>query len=132
MSFEAPVSLRTVLQDVATSGITLIVDEGSEPDGYDAWQSTIWGGSGGGTGISVPLGVSLQEQLVAVADQIQEIVIEELWYSGHSASWPECPIHGGHPLKPVIAGPDAMWECPSDHTKLFMIGELPQEPPAAP
>jgi len=55
---------------------------------------------------------------------IQERVIEELWGQGRSASWPECPIHGGHPLDADLVDEPQTWFCPKDRSVIAQIGKL--------
>ena len=65
-----------------------------------------------------------EEQVAFVADQIQEIIIEELWAAGRSNVWPECPVHVTHPLKAGVADARAVWRCPRDGSVIAGIGEL--------
>jgi hypothetical protein len=59
-----------------------------------------------------------------VIDQVQEHVTEVLWGEGRSASWPECPVHGGHPLTCVASGGELFWRCPRDAGMRVMVGGL--------
>ena len=65
-------------------------------------------------------------RVVSLADQMQEIVIEQLWGRGDSATWPECPDHpGGHPLKAAeldVFGPS--WACPATGGPHFAVGSV--------
>jgi hypothetical protein len=63
-------------------------------------------------------------EAVDVLDVVQEEVIEELWGDGRSASWPECPEHGGHPLDSAIVEGRLMWRCPRDPAIAIPLGGL--------
>ncbi len=64
-------------------------------------------------------------EAVDVIDVVQEEVIEDLWREGRSASWPECPVHGGHPLDSVFDdGDNLVWRCPRDHGIVIPLGGL--------
>jgi hypothetical protein len=64
-------------------------------------------------------------RVVAVAEQIQEWVLEALWRRGASTNWPECPAHpGNHPLEPVVADRRAVWACPALGSVIADIGSL--------
>lgn len=47
-------------------------------------------------------------RLTAIADRLQDFVIEEV-----QGARPACPIHG-HPLNAIVAGDSAEWQCPED------------------
>jgi hypothetical protein len=65
------------------------------------------------------------DRLVHVADQVQEVVLEELWQLGLPATWPECPEHpASHPLTPVLTSAGPSWQCPKSRNTIAMIGEL--------
>ncbi len=59
-----------------------------------------------------------------IVDTIQEWAIEELWSQGRSASWPECPVHGGHPLQAALGPDHYAWVCPNDLSIEIEIGHL--------
>jgi hypothetical protein len=64
-------------------------------------------------------------RVVAVADQIQEIVIEALWGQGRSTTWPECPSHpGSHPLQAASQSGAPTWVCPASGRGWSAIGAL--------
>ena len=116
--------LETVLRDVRAAGIEILV----EPYSTDALHAPAWWaslpGDVGITGIGGwgPLG--RQELLRLLADQLQDIIIEQLL-----RAWPECPFHGDHALAVAdigVAQPDdrAEWSCPSDPILRVPIGDL--------
>ena len=79
---------------------------------------------GQGQGILVPDG-DRPRQLARVADQVQEWAVEELWYLGRPATWPECPFHPeSHPLEPAVIADTALWQCPKTAEPMGAIGEL--------
>lgn len=117
--------LAPILSDVAsTTGFHLNVDfdrpHPDYPGSLTCWIST---SSEGAAGFSV-VRVAEEEQTVMLADQIQELVIEELWSRRLSASWPECPTHRGHPLRSAVVETHAVWQCPQDSGIRFPIGGL--------
>jgi hypothetical protein len=116
-----------VLQDVAESGVALRIEEERWGD-TGGWEGWIVDSSGGKSGASIRFDAPAEEQVVEFADKIQEVVIEELWSAGRSSSWPECPIHSRHPLRPVVRESLAVWECPAEARTLFRIGQLGKGP----
>jgi hypothetical protein len=77
--------------------------------------------------LEMPHTRSMIHDAVDVIDVVQEEVIEDLWRQGRSASWPECPEHGGHPLDSVIDDGNLMWRCPRDQAIAIPLGELGQD-----
>ena len=63
-----------------------------------------------------------------VVDVIQEYVIEQLWGLGRSTAWPECPVHGGHPLDVGYANDVVVWQCPRDPSLQIPVGHLADDP----
>ena len=119
-------ALPPVRSDLAnTIGLTFIVREehwSDHPDQRTAWLA---GDSGGGVGIFVMAGESAPAQVAAIADQVQEWAIEELWGQGRSATWPVCPEHPKtHSLKPVVHDGVAVWCCPVSLAVVSAIGSL--------
>ena len=79
----------------------------------------------GGAGISITRGAGRTDQVVSLADQVQEWAVEALWGSGRSPVWPECPEHpDSHPLRPVARSGVAIWVCPSSQDEIGTIGSL--------
>ncbi|HEX9034363.1 MAG TPA: hypothetical protein VF834_21160 [Streptosporangiaceae bacterium] len=66
------------------------------------------------------------EQVVQLAERLQEWEIEELWTAGRQTSWPECPDHpASHPLDPDLNDSDlAVWRCPRTRREICPIGQL--------
>jgi hypothetical protein len=84
---------------------------------------------GMGRGVSIRTDLDDVENLVRVADQVQEFVHEHLqWFGGLPVAWPRCPDHPySHPLDPVVAGA-AVWRCPTTRRVIGAIGSLPAVP----
>jgi hypothetical protein len=84
-------ALEPVLRDVAaTSDVELAIGSDGRNDDYEAcvWIAT----SDGDTAlVRIDLGGTVAERVAAVADQVQEIVIEE--QSARASNWPMCPSH---------------------------------------
>jgi hypothetical protein len=63
-----------------------------------------------GTGVHVRAQESLVDRIVSVADRIQEVAIEALWFARLPVTWPECPLHpNSHPLAAVVVDSRPMW-----------------------
>ncbi len=75
--------------------------------------------------LQVPKTLSRQEQIVQVADQVQDWTVESLSRQGLPATWPECSEHpGSHPLRPALSGRSPVWECPRTGHTIAVIGSL--------
>ncbi len=117
--------LGYVLRDVTSSGLETPriepVDWYNDPQVSSAMIYSVRDSTG--RGVSVQNDLSLDRQLVAVADQIQEWVIEEVGTT-HS-NWPQCPLHpNNHPLAARIVDDRGVWACPASNTPVARIGEL--------
>jgi hypothetical protein len=77
--------------------------------------------------LEMPHTRSMIHDAADVIDVVQEEVIEDLWRMGRSASWPECPAHGGHPLDCVIDDGNLLWRCPRDPSVAIPLGGLGQD-----
>lgn len=76
-----------------------------------------------GRGVSVRNDLASAEQLVAVADQVQEWVFED--FGATRSNWPQCPWHpNNHPLSAALMDDRGMWACPSKRAPVAGIGEL--------
>ena len=120
-------ALGPVLRDVSrTSGVQLNVRwEWMANDETYAVRALA---DGVETGFVVEGRVPSQELVVALADQLQEVVIENRWGRQRESSWPMCPQHPhGHPLRPVLAD-EPIWQCPMNATIRYPIGELSINP----
>jgi hypothetical protein len=77
--------------------------------------------------LELPGSANMIHEPADVVDLIQEDVIEYLWQSGRSASRPECPEHGGHPLDPVLVDAVIAWRCPRGSVTI-PLGRLGADP----
>ena len=85
----------------------------------------VWASEEIGTGISIVSGESDAEQVVSVADQVQEVAIETLWMERLPVTWPQCPLHPDtHPLDPYLVQGRPVWRCPRSSTVVADIGSL--------
>ncbi|WP_426005055.1 hypothetical protein ACPFL9_00220 [Paenarthrobacter sp. NyZ202] len=117
--------IRQVLRDVSSAGLEEPRIEESDWDDdprmlsamiYSTRDST-------GQGVSVKEDLPQAEQLVSVADQVQEWVIEE--NSPTNSNWPCCPWHpNNHPLAAQLIDDQGFWACPVLNTPVALIGEL--------
>ncbi len=81
-------------------------------------------GHGGQSGVKVDLAASPADELVCLAKEIQEEVIDELW-----GAWPACPLHpAGHPLAPNEFEGQAVWVCPATGRVVGQVGRLSVDP----
>jgi hypothetical protein len=116
-------ALEHVLRDVAsTTDVFLRVEDGdwTNEQGPDVLIVTP---NGGTTGIFLNLADTETDRIVAVAEQVQEVVIEELW--ARASNWPMCPAHrSSHPMQAALSAGEAWWACPADHAPVARIGEL--------
>jgi hypothetical protein len=91
----------------------------------DAATAMVYAPDGTGQGISVIPGAPAAEQVVWLADQVQEWAVEALWTAGHPAVWPECPAHPGtHPLTAGLHDGTPVWACPRTGTPIAAIGNV--------
>lgn len=80
---------------------------------------------GSGQGAWVDTTLAQHEQVVMVADQVQEWAIEELAASRRPTNWPRCPEHPStHPLKAAAHDGLAVWQCPRSGRPVSEIGRL--------
>ncbi|GAA3597380.1 hypothetical protein [Kribbella ginsengisoli] len=119
-------ALNAVVRDLRnTGGIELrISDEPATSDpGYES--VLLLSGRRWSTGLLAPLGLTDDERLVHVADQVQEFVFEELARLELPVTWPECPEHpASHPLTPVLTSGPPSWQCPKSGDTVAPIGRL--------
>jgi hypothetical protein len=120
-------ALDLVLADVRGSGVGVPRIEPSDwtedpdrPAAFIRWPS------GAGLGVAIDASSSAPRQLRAVAEGLQESVIEEVLRLRGSAVWPECPAHlNSHPLDARVWDGHAIWACPRSDLVVAEIGYLP-------
>ena len=115
-----------IMADITASGapgpVVIAEDWADEPGRPSAWLS--WE-DGARCGVAISAEQSFADNIVLLADQVQEAMVEVLCRTGKPAVWPECPDHpGSHPLKPVGAGGAATWVCPRTDRAIAEIGAL--------
>jgi hypothetical protein len=118
-------ALRPVLDDLRSTGAPVPRIEPSDWSGdTDRPGAMLWSPDGSGRGVAVTLGRPLAEQVVDVADQVQEWAVEELWGSAPT-NWPPCPRHPTtHPLEARLVTGAAWWVCPHEGRAVSEIGHL--------
>ncbi|WP_163508394.1 hypothetical protein [Fodinicola acaciae] len=119
-------ALAVVMRDLETTGVPR-PDVRDDPwsDVPDAESVMLYGPDGSGAGVGVDLRQPMFAQVAAIADKVQEWVVEELWSRSRSTSWPECPAHPHtHPLEPAADGDRAVWRCPATKKVVAQIGAL--------
>ena len=121
-------AMAPVLRDIQASGaIPPIIHEETQDGAHDEWVGVmLWGSDGTGMGVFIPAESIAAEQVVRLAEQVQEWEIEELASVGRSATWPECPEHpNSHPLQPVADDRNrAVWQCPRSGQVISQVGAL--------
>lgn len=117
-------AVESVMKDIRTTGAPMPVFENlSEEGDFENTPVFLRSSDGTGHGLVILAGARDQEQLVSIADQVQDWVIDEL-VDGVS-NWPPCPIHPmNHPLKASVSNERAAWICPTNATEIAIIGGL--------
>lgn len=117
-----------VLRDLAaTRVIVLDVQEEAHSDqGPGVVCAWVRGTDGKtGTGISILLAIPAAQRVAELAEQLQELELEELSAAGRPATWPECPEHpDSHPLEPSVQNDAAVWLCPRSRNVICAIGGI--------
>ncbi|QXG76973.1 hypothetical protein KUM42_05435 [Modestobacter sp. L9-4] len=118
-------ALRPVLADLQATSTPVPRIEDSDWSG-DAHRpgAMLWSPDGSGRGVATSLGRPQAEQVVDVADQVQEGAVEELWGSAPT-NWPACPHHPTtHPLEAQLHDGAAWWVCLHHGTAVSKVGRL--------
>jgi hypothetical protein len=118
-------AMEPILRDLAGAGIAAPrVDDDDWADDPDSVSAMLWSHDGSGTGVRVSRSASAFERIAAIADQVQEWAIHELWPE-EPTNWPPCRNHpNGHPLEATSRAGAAVWACPADNTAFSPIGAL--------
>lgn len=119
-------ALAPVLRDLGRAGIAAPgIDADDWSGDPDRPSAMLRSPDGSGTGVCVSRSALAVERVVAMAEQVQEWAIEELWGQGASTSWPGCPHHpSSHPLQAAERDGEAVWVCPADLTSVSPVGAL--------
>jgi hypothetical protein len=121
-------ALEPVLRDLRTAGVRPRIEDSDWAKEWDEEldraSAMLWGRLGG-LGIAVARWWPDADQIVCVAEQVQEWAVEELWTVGASTSWPECPHHpAAHPMEASLIRNEAWWACPHYQSPVARIGQL--------
>lgn len=118
-------ALEPVLRDVRSSGAGKLRVEDDDWMQYPGMASVmIHLVEGTGAGVSLNTTLHAPAAVAALADQVQEIVIENLRCENRT-NWPPCPEHPTtHPLTAAVRGGLAVWRCPLTGRDGAVIGEL--------
>ena len=119
------VALPRVLHDLeVTTGVVLRF----EPYAWglaEQLTAMAWWPDGGGQGIFVMANDDAETSVASLADQIQELVVENKVAIDGSSTWPECPQHPrSHPMAATVVGGVASWTCPLNSQPETRVGSL--------
>lgn len=118
-------ALAPVQRDIRASGLRPLRLRELESDLPGAASAMLRGRNGYGMGVMIMLEEPEADRLARVTDQVQEFVIEELWYDSPT-NWPPCPRHPAtHPLRVTVRDGAAVWVCPRDQITVAPVGSLP-------
>lgn len=122
-------ALEPALRDLRTVGIRPRIEDSDWAKEWDEEldraSAMLRGRDAHMLGIAVARWWPDADQVVSVTEQVQEWAIEELWYTGASTSWPECPHHpAAHPMEAALISGEAWWTCPSYQSPVARIGQL--------
>lgn len=100
-----------------------------EPSDWQTWpgaeSAILRTPDGSGVGVFVDPALAPAEQVVQLADQVQEWAVEELCAARQPTNWPRCPVHpDNHPMAPVLVDGAASWCCPRSGRAVVEIGRL--------
>ena len=118
-------ALALVLHDLEETGgpvpVVEVSDWQTHPGAESAFLRSV---DQTGMGVWVDTGAPLAEQVVMVADQVQEWAVEERAMR-RATNWPRCPEHPeNHPLTAVATDETAVWTCPASGRAVCGIGQL--------
>ncbi|MFT4296880.1 MAG: hypothetical protein QM582_15865 [Micropruina sp.] len=117
--------MEPVLRDLRSSGIEAPrIEDDDWSDDPEQHSAMMWSRAGNGAGVSVLGWESRCERIAAVADQVQDWAIMELW-GREPTNWPPCPRHpDSHPMTADCHEGAAVWRCPSDQVRVAEIATL--------
>lgn len=116
---ELQAALEAVQRDLKRCGVQPVI----EPWGL----AGVWLREPDGTGavVTISLGSAAEEQVVDLADDVQDWAVEALNAAALPAVWPECPRHpNSHPLQATLVSNQPTWVCPRDSDVVSRIGDL--------
>jgi hypothetical protein len=69
------------------------------------------------------------QDVADLADRMQDVATEALWFEGLSKVWPECPEHpASHALRSTVVAKRPVWQCPLNRDVVAEIGRLSAAP----
>ncbi|HYF74706.1 MAG TPA: hypothetical protein VD864_17895 [Nocardioides sp.] len=100
-----------------------------EPSHWQDWtgaeSAVLWGSDGSSTGVWLDSTLAPAEQVVMLAEQVQEWVFEALCTARRPTNWPRCPAHpDNHPMAPRLTDGAPTWCCPISGHAVAEIGRL--------
>ena len=104
-------ALEPVLRDLRSCTVQPIV----EPWPGEGGVAGVWFREADGSGAVVEIRVRgrLEEEIVDLADRVQDWAGEALNAARQSPVWPECPRHpDSHPVEARLIGDEPTWVCP--------------------
>lgn len=119
-------ALAPVLADLEATGTT---PPAVVPSAWQDWPTAesayLRSQDGTGVGVWTDTVLSGPQQVVMVAEQVQEWAFEEQSRRGRPTNWPRCEEHPlNHPLEPALHGHAAVWRCPGTQRPASQIGRL--------
>ncbi|MFY9928889.1 MAG: hypothetical protein WAK82_12860 [Streptosporangiaceae bacterium] len=126
MDPELAEALAPVLRDLANTGApSPVIEEEQWSDVEGQLTAMLRRPDHTGQGVFVMAGEPRLGQVAAVADQVQEWVVETQWLEGQPVAWPVCPEHpDSHPLAARRTEDRAVWACPQSGNLICDIGRL--------
>ena len=113
-------ALEPVLRDLSRAAVAFEIRDEEWTDDENCPSALIFATDGSGTGIYISVWDSTEEQVAALAEGIQDHVIEDA-----QMAWPDCPRHPtSHPLTAAVDGGRAVWVCPQTQVVVAEIGQL--------
>ena len=98
-----------------------------EPWPGEGGLAGVWFREADGSGAVVAIRVRgrLEEEIVDLADRVQDWAVEALNAARESPVWPECPRHpDSHPVEARLIGDEPTWVCPRDQQPVERIGHV--------
>ncbi len=125
MDAELEAALAPVLADLASATALAPRFEDVDWPVEGAVGTMLFLQGAGGAGVSITKSADRTDQVVSLADQVQDWAVEALSGSGRSPVWPECPEHpDSHPLRPIERSGAAFWVCPVSQDEISAIGSF--------
>lgn len=117
-------AMALVAHDIVVMGAPLPVVEDSDWQDWPTAESALLrSADGSGMGVWVDTASSMADQVAALADQVQDWVVELA--DKRMTTWPQCPDHpANHPMLAVAENDCAMWVCPASRRQVSEIGQL--------